>query len=81
MTGQASGHLRGTIAANIVTAMDALELSAAELSRQTGFHERAIRRWQKGGASPSLDNIQRLSEALRQPVEWFYTDHGDKVAA
>lgn len=77
MTGRASGHLKGTIAANITAAMTAKGLSAADLMRQTDFHERAVRRWQKGEVTPSLENMQRLAELLGRPVQWFYTDHAD----
>lgn len=76
MTGHATGHLRTVIAANIVAAMAERELSAADLMRETEFHERAIRRWRRGEVSPSLTNMEVLAAKLGHPVEWFYTDHG-----
>lgn len=75
MTGQANGHLKGTIAANITAAMLSAGYTAAALSRETGFHERAVRRWMKGGATPSLENMERLAKVFGRSVQWFYTDH------
>lgn len=82
MTGRADGHLRGIVGDNIRKAMEEKDISAAELARRMGAHEKAVRRWRNGEMVPSFDkNMPLLAETLGYEQSWFFTDHNEKAAA
>lgn len=81
MTGQATGQtqsLRERVAANLIAAMAAKDMSGAELSRALETSEKAVYRWRKGKITPSEKNLARIAELLGvDDPSWFYLDHGN----
>ena len=47
-------------------------MSKAELGWQLHTSYNAIRRWESGTSQPVEENVTRLAEVLKKPVEYFY---------
>jgi len=82
MSGHATGQLRGRVAANLVAAMAAEDVSTVELAHTLGISERGIRRWRSGKIAPNETNLHLIAETLKvEDASWFYLDHGDELKA
>lgn len=74
--------MKSRMAVNIAAAIERSGLSAAEVARQAGSHERAVRRWRNGEVTPSQKNLARLATVLGvSDVTWFYLPHEDEPVA
>lgn len=60
--------LRKTVAANVRSARAALGLSQEALAAEAGLHRTYIGAIERAERNLSLDNIERLALALRQPA-------------
>jgi transcriptional regulator with XRE-family HTH domain len=79
MSGRATGHLKSLVATNIREAMG--DMTSAELANRLQTHERNVRRWRNGEATPTLPRLTTIADELGREVAWFYTDHNTAAAA
>lgn len=78
MASQATTEPKPTLARNIAAARKAQGLTQRELAAKVnGVDSLAVSRWERGKAVPTPANFEALSEALSQPLAWFYTEHAD----
>lgn len=82
MTSQATNQIVTTIGRNIRDARLSAGYTQRTLAIALGLDIRAVNRWERGGITPSRDNLVNLSALLGRDPGWFYTDHENgKVAA
>jgi len=58
----------------ISEARKALGLTQDELAERVGMARISIARYETGQQSLTIDNLQRIAEALGRPVSWFFGD-------
>lgn len=55
--------------------------SQVDLAQRLGVTQQTIQKWAKGKTSPSMENVDKLSEVTGYPPYWFMLppDEGDQV--
>lgn len=82
MTSQATNQIVTTIGRNVRDARLSAGYTQRTLAIALGLDIRAVNRWERGGITPSRDNLVKLAALLSRDPGWFYTDHAtDEVAA
>lgn len=70
------------IAANLRAELARTGLSAAEVARRLGVHERLVRRWRNAGESdPSWANMLELAALFGRDAGWFYKQRTESQLA
>jgi transcriptional regulator with XRE-family HTH domain len=76
--------IKNRIAANLDAAMDAAELTSAELARRLGLNEKTVRRWRDGDVMPGTEKLAEAAAELDVEFDSFFLpplDSGSKAAA
>ena len=60
-----------TIGSKIKDALNETATSQVELAKRLGITPGVITRWTKGDKIPTIENLQRIAEALELPLEYF----------
>lgn len=81
MTSQAANQIVTTIGRNIRDARLSAGLTQRELAIRLNLDIRAVSRWERGGITPSRENLAKLSSLTGRDPGWFYTDHQMEHAA
>lgn len=80
MTSQAANQIVTTLARNILDARLAAGYTQRTLAIEMGLDIRAISRWERGGITPSRENLAKLADLTKRDPGWFYTDHEQAAA-
>lgn len=75
MTSQASNQIVTILGQNIRDARLSAGFTQRSLAIALDLDIRAVNRWEKGGITPSGENLAKLSHLLSCDPGWFYTDH------
>lgn len=75
MTSQAANQIVTTLGRNIRAARIEAGLTQRVLAHDLGLDIRAVSRWERGGISPSRENLAKLALKLGRDPGWFYTAH------
>lgn len=82
MSRQATRHIKSIVGDNIRAARDEAGLTQRQLGALVNDMDSInVSRWERGQVLPSSVSLMALADALKQPVAWFYTDHGTEREA
>lgn len=80
MTQDANHRYRELVGRNIVRGREAAEppISQNRFAIALGIDRRHLSRWERGVVLPSPLHLERIAEALGQPLAYFVTDHDEE---
>jgi len=54
--------------------LDTNQITQRQFANEIGVHETAISQWLSGGTKPTLDNLRKIADRTRIPVEALLAD-------